>query len=103
MIRIEWTEPAVSDLDNIHDYIARDSAEYADAFAERLIMSAERLRSFPTSGRVVPEAKDRHVREILVESYRIIYRVKTGMVQILTVVHGARDLTRMTPKPWGQR
>ena len=103
MTRIEWTDPAVSDLDNLHDYIARDSAEYADAFVERLIMSAEQLCSFPSSGRVVPEAKDRRVREISVESYRIIYRVKAGVVQILTVVHGARDLTRMTPKPWDQR
>ncbi|MBH0199876.1 MAG: type II toxin-antitoxin system RelE/ParE family toxin [Nitrospira sp.] len=103
MTRIEWTEPAVSDLDNIHDYIARDSAEYADVFVERLVLAAERLHSFPSSGRVVPEAKDQRVREVLVESYRIIYRVKLTKVQILTVVHGARDLTRMTPKPWAQR
>ena len=45
MTRIEWTEPAVSDLDNIHDYIARDSAEYADAFVERLDRKSTRLNS----------------------------------------------------------
>jgi plasmid stabilization system protein ParE len=27
MTRIEWTEPAVADLENIQDYIARDSAD----------------------------------------------------------------------------
>lgn len=39
MTRLEWTDPAVADLDNIHDYIARDSAEYAHAVVERLIQS----------------------------------------------------------------
>lgn len=103
MTRLEWTEPAVSDLDNIHAYIARDSAEYADAFVERLILSAERLESFPASGRVVSEAKDQRVREVIVENYRIIYRLKKGMIQILAVIHGARNLASMKPKPWANR
>lgn len=103
MTRLEWTEPAVFDLDNIHAYIARDSAEYADAFIERLILSAERLESFPASGRVVPEAKDQRVREVVVENYRIIYRLKKGMIQILAVLHGARNLAGMKPKPWANR
>jgi addiction module RelE/StbE family toxin len=102
MTCLEWTEPAVADLENIQDYIARDSAEYADAVVERLMLSVEQLQSFPASGRVVPEAKDRRVRELLVESYRVIYRVKKGAVQILTIVHGARDLARMKPKPWAK-
>lgn len=51
MTRLEWTEPAVADLENIQDYIAKDSAEYADALIERLILSVDRLESFPESGR----------------------------------------------------
>jgi len=31
--------------------------------------------AFPTSGRMVPEKKDPLIRETLVGSYRIIYRV----------------------------
>lgn len=37
MTCIEWTEPAFADLENIQDYIARDSADYADALVDRLI------------------------------------------------------------------
>ena len=58
MTRLEWTEPAVADLENIQDYIARDSAEYADALIERLILYVDRLESFPESGRRVPESTD---------------------------------------------
>jgi toxin ParE1/3/4 len=66
MIRLEWTEPAVVDLENIQDYIARDSAEYADAVIERLILSVDQLESFPESGRRVPESADPKIRELLV-------------------------------------
>lgn len=103
MTRIEWTEPAVADLENIQDYIARDSAEYADAIVERLILSVDQLEAFPDSGRRVPESADPKIRELLVESYRIIYRRRKGAVQILAVVHGAKPLTQMKPNPWSKR
>lgn len=99
MTRPEWTDPAVTDLENIQDYLARDSTEYADSVVERLILSVERLKSFPQSGRAVSEASDLKVRELIVSTYRIIYRVRKDKVQILAVVHCARDVGGMRPKP----
>lgn len=66
-------------------------------------MSVNWLGLFPESGRRVPESTDSKVRELLVESYRIIYRLKRGSVQILAVAHGARNLADMKPKPWAKR
>lgn len=103
MTCLEWTEPAVADLENIQDYIARDSVEYADAFIERLTLSVDQLESFPESGRRVPESTDPKVRELLVEGYCVIYWLKKGSVQILAVAHGARNLAGMKPKPWAKR
>lgn len=100
MTHLEWTDPAVADLENIQDYIARDSAEYASAVIERLVLFAERLKAFPQSGRRVPETPDSRVRELIVSSYRIIYRLRRNRAQILAVVHSARNLTGMQPKPW---
>ena len=99
-MRLEWTEPAVEDLQGIVDYIARDSPLYATAVAEKIVLAVERLASFPRSGRIVPEANDPRVREIIVQSYRAMYRIKQRKVQILAVIHGARDLARMKSKPW---
>ena len=99
MTILEWTEPAISDLENIREYIASDSAEYATAVIDRLITSVERLKSFPESGRLVPEAPNTRVREILVTGYRIIYRLRKGRAQILSVAHGVRDVTGMRPEP----
>jgi len=100
MTILEWTEPAIADLENIREYITNDSAEYAGAVIDRLITSVERLKSFPERGRLVPEAPNTRVREILVSGYRIIHRLRKGRAQILSVVHSARDLTGMRPKPW---
>jgi len=99
-MRLEWTDPAVEDLQDIVDYIARDSSFYADVVAERIVLAVERLASFPRSGRIVPEADDPRIREVIVQSYRVMYRVKQRMVQVLAVLHSARDLAAMTPKPW---
>ncbi len=100
MTRLEWTDPAVEDLQGVVDYISRDSPFYAVAVAEQIVLAVERLASFPRSGRIVPEANDPRIREIIIQSYRVVYRVKQRKVQILAVIHSARDLARMTPKPW---
>ncbi len=100
MTRLEWTNPAVTDLEHIHDYVARDSAEYANALIARLILSVERLKPFPKSGRHVPEAPSTTVGELMVAGYRVIYRMRKEQVQILSVVHRARNPASMKPDPW---
>jgi plasmid stabilization system protein ParE len=36
-MKIEWTQPALLDLENIRDYISRDSEYYASRFIEKLL------------------------------------------------------------------
>lgn len=83
----------------IHDYIARDSPHYAQRFVERLIAAVDPLERFPQLGRVVPEGDGRH-RELLVASYRIIYRAEGQEILVVTVVHGSRNLAGADEKPW---
>jgi toxin ParE1/3/4 len=44
-MKIEWTEPAVADLEGIRDFIRRDSEYYAIRFVERIIEAVENLDS----------------------------------------------------------
>ncbi len=99
-MKIIWTEPAIEDLEAIRDYIARDSEVYAASFIERIITAVEILVDLPEIGRMVPETDQPGIRELIFHEYRIIYRVQQNAVQILTVIHGSRDLNRRTPKPW---
>jgi len=75
---------------------------YARQFTERLVQAVERLPSMPRSGRMVPEAGFQDtIREVIYRGYRLIYRIHSEqLLQIVTVVHGARDLNHMTPPPW---
>jgi len=47
-------------------------------------------------GRVVPELANEDVREVIVGSYRVIYRIQQDQVHILTLHHGARLLDTAT-------
>jgi len=99
-MKIEWTQPAVLDLEGIRDYISRDSEYYAARFIERLIEAVERLQELPKMGRSVPEAEQENIRELLLHSYRVIYRVEIDRILVLTVIHGSRDLSQKSPQPW---
>ena len=99
-MKIRWTDPAVDSLRNLHDYIAKDSEVYASSFIQRMVLALEKLTEFPRLGRVVPEADEETIRELLYQNYRIIYRIKSESIEILTVIHGNRDLGNLKPPPW---
>lgn len=101
-MKIEWSPRAERELTQLRDYIAQDSPFYARQFTERLILAIERLASMPRSGRMVPEAGYQDaIREVIFQAYRIVYRIKDEhLLQIVTVLHGARDLAGIEPPPW---
>ncbi len=92
MAEVRWTPQASDDLEAIAGFISEDSPHYASIFVIDVLAAAERLADFPRSGRMVPETQDTCVREILLGNYRIVYRMREGLVEILTVYHGAKLL-----------
>lgn len=77
----------------MRDYIARDSDFYAADLVQQMVLSVGKLLRFPRMGRVVPETQDESIRELLQQNYRIIYRIAGERIEILTIIHGSRDLT----------
>ncbi len=102
-MRVEWSYFARDDLENIVSYISRDSTYYAQAFAERVLAATRRLGDFPESGRMIPEAEDKAMREIIVQAYRVMYRVEPEKILVLAVMHGSRDMTHPRNQPWEDR
>lgn len=95
-MRVEWSEPAIADLDAIRAYIARDSEYYAARFVHQVVKTAKMLEAFPELGQVIPECHERIVRERIVHNYRILYEVRQGRILIITIVHAARNLGAST-------
>ena len=90
MTTISWSPQALLDLESIRSYIAHDSAMYADLMVSRIIASVERLQAFPQSGRIVPERNAEDIREVIVGSYRVVYRLRLDTVEIATVFRASR-------------
>ena len=88
VININWSQEAIEDLESISEYISRDSAFYARAVITRLLSVSRKLSDFPFSGRIVPEIGDKQLRERLVYSYRLVYRVEDQQILIVAVIHG---------------
>jgi len=94
MTKVEWTEPALLDLEGIRDYISKDSPFYATRFIERIFDHVEKLIDFKDMGRHVPEASDRtDIRELIFQGYRIIYLVGSSDVKVISVIHGSKNLS----------
>lgn len=92
---VKWTGPARQDLKSIHDYIARDSKFYAKKVSLEIVEKSEKLNIFPEIGRIVPEIGDPKIRELIIYSYRLIYEVFPNKVEILALIHGKKDFSKI--------
>lgn len=94
MVKINWTSQSINDIENIAEFIAKDSERYAQIQTQRFFEAVEVLQTNPKIGRVVPEFKSDVVRELILGNYRVIYHlVSKDLIDILTVHHSKRLLS----------
>jgi toxin ParE1/3/4 len=93
MVKVIWTARSLKDLEEIAEYISKDSFRYAMLTLEKLIETSELIGNNQLIGRIVPEIKQKDIREIITGSYRIIYQITSkAHINILTVHHSSRLL-----------
>ncbi|MDQ2732506.1 MAG: type II toxin-antitoxin system RelE/ParE family toxin [Armatimonadota bacterium] len=92
MAEVVWTEAAAEDLDAAAKYIARDSPRFAAAIIQQAFLASDSLAVFAARGRMVPELSQPEIRELSVQSYRLIYHSSGELVAVLGFIHQARDL-----------
>jgi addiction module RelE/StbE family toxin len=93
MVKVIWTARSLKDLEEIAEYISKDSYTYAKLTLEKLIETAELITDNQLIGRIVPEIKQKNIREIITGNYRIIYHISSkDHISILTVHHSSRLL-----------
>jgi len=95
MAEVVWTEPALSDLEAIVDYIALDNPSAAAALVQRVFEHVGQLADHPLSGSKLPELEGWRYRQIVEPPCRTIYRHEKGKVHILHVVRGERLLDQV--------
>lgn len=92
MAEVVWTEPALSDLEAIADYIALENPAAARALVERIVKHVGQLADHPLRGSKLPELEGWRYRQLVEPPCRAIYRHEKGRVHILHVVRGERLL-----------
>ena len=91
-MRVVWSPLAVDRASEIAGYIAQDKPSAAEKWIDTVFSKVEQLKSSPEIGRLVPEINGSQFRELIYGNYRIIYRIETKQISILTIRHGRQIL-----------
>lgn len=95
MVLINWTFQAKDDLKGIAEYISKDSKRYAKYQVFKIRNRTKILKKYIQIGKKVPEINQGNIRELIEGNYRIIYKIiSKSQIDILTIHHSARDLSR---------
>lgn len=94
MVEIVWSDPALSDLDAIADYIALEDRTAAAELVRRIVAHVEMLVDHPESGSRPQELKRSRYRQIVEPPCRVFYRYDGQKVFILHVMRSERLLRK---------
>ena len=92
-MKVQWAPLAIDRVAEIAAYIAEDNPRAAEKWIRDVFARVAQLGQFPQSGRQIPETPRKDIRELVWENYRIIYRIDSRLVSILTV----RDTRQILP------
>lgn len=82
-----WSPLAIEKATQFATTIALDKPMVVDKWLNELFGCVQRLTELPYSGKMVSEIQRKDIREVFHGNYRIIYKLTTDQVQILTVRH----------------
>jgi toxin ParE1/3/4 len=93
------TQPATKDIEEIADFIAQQSGlSQSEIFLSKLESKFSNIVNFPQIGRKRNEILP-NVRSIPLDKYLILYMPIGEDIEILRVVSGYRDLSRLFADP----
>ncbi|MDR1803039.1 MAG: type II toxin-antitoxin system RelE/ParE family toxin [Treponema sp.] len=92
---IKWAAPAREDINEIIDYISQTNINYAIKILDKIEDNVKQLDMLPERYRIVPEL-ERYgyflYREMIVDYWRIIYKIENNFVYIMLVIDSRRNL-----------
>jgi toxin ParE1/3/4 len=90
-MKVAFTDEAGTDLAAIGDYIRQRNPGRATQFLRELLRSCRELGSKPEAFPLVPRYEERGIRRRVYGNYLIFYRVSVRAIEVIRVLHGARD------------
>lgn len=90
-MRVVFSEAAEADLEDIGDYIAKDSARRAVTYVQELRECTQSLTVFPERFQLVPRYEHRGIRRRPYGAYLIFYTCMDSQVGIVRILRGDQD------------
>jgi toxin ParE1/3/4 len=91
-MKLFFTPEALRDFEQIGDWIAKDNPPRATSFVEELRLSCVEILNFPEKYQFWPRHEGAGLRRKVHGNYAIFYRVRHGQLEIIHILHGARNL-----------
>lgn len=91
MIVYDFHPEALSDLDEIWEFIRSDNLDAADRVIAEILAAIAGVVSFPGRGHTRPDLTTRPLRFILVREYLIAYAPNPTPLWVVAVMHGRRN------------
>ena len=89
-MKVQFTPSARNQFLSALSFIRRDKPSAAVSFRNRTEKILRRLEDFSESGRIIPEFPELPYREVIISPYRFFYKIKTDVIWIVAVWHGAQ-------------
>jgi len=90
-MKVVITQTAKADLQEIGDFIRQDSPKRAISFVEELLDSCAALANMPLAFPLVPRYEEYNIRRKAYQNYLIFYRINNEIVEVIHILHGARN------------
>ncbi len=95
MKRFKLSPEAAADIRDIWSYIAKDSLKAARSIRLNIFDACQTIAEYPNVGRRREDLTDKPVLFWAIGSYLIVYNPERRPVEIVRVLHGARDVAAL--------
>ena len=94
-MKVRFSRQARADLAEITKKISQDNPRRAETYTDELEAACIGLSDMPDALQIFGRRNWQEIRRIPHVNYVILYRVTTGHIDILRIIHGARDYQRL--------
>jgi toxin ParE1/3/4 len=91
-VKVTWTEEGIDSYDEVVEFLSERSLAHAGSLEVGVLKAVQQISEFPESGRMVPERENPRLREVLVEGYRLIYRLSADGITVEILLHASVTL-----------
>jgi len=93
-MKVGWPYVVLGNLIETNKYIASENPEAARKVINDIFETGNKIKVFPEKGRIVTEIRRKNIREVFCYEYRIIYKIESNRIYVLTVLHMKQRLKK---------